>query len=618
MYKNLREYLTKLEKEGELIRIKEPVSTNLEIAEITDRVSSSSDGGKALLFENTGTKFPVVTNMLGSDKRIAMALGVKDVDEFTNKIDKLIGSAMSPKNSIADKLLMLPLLSNASKWMPTKLSSRGECQQVVIKKDKINLSELPILKCGPHDAAPFITLPLVHTIDPFTGTRNIGMYRMQVMGVRRTGMHWHTHKTGERHYRGYKEMGSIMPVSVVLGGDPAYTYSATAPLPDGIDEYMLSGFIRNKSVKLVKCLTNDNWVPSDADIVIEGYIDPKEDKVLEGPFADHTGFYSLEDYYPIFHVTCITHRKDAIYPATLVGIPPKEDCYIGKATERIFLSPIKAVMQPEIKDMWLPTVGVSHNFAFVDIKKTYLGQATKVGLSLLGAGQMMFTKCIIITEGLKGKLSDPESLIEILKRIDIDRDVTITNGVMDVLDHASSIMGFGGKMVIDATNLATDSYPSLPETLELVYGISNINCSLVDYDLPVLIISLPHSTIDFATTIKYFITKNDIRGIKLIIAVDENVDIYDYSTLMWLVGGNVDVKRDSSIFRNTLIIDARAKYNGLNDYPRQWPNVIVMSNEIIEHVDSRWEKYGIGKFIASPSEKYRPLLFSGKATVRVR
>lgn len=618
MYKNLKDYLAVLEKQGELIRIKEPVSTNLEIAEITDRVSSARDGGKALLFENTGTKFPVVTNIFGSDKRIAMALGVKDVEDFTTKIDKLFSSAMTPKNNLADKLQMLPLLFNASKWMPEKLSSRGECQQVVIKQDNINLSDLPILKCGPYDAAPFITLPLVHTLDPYTGARNIGMYRMQVMGVRRTGMHWHTHKTGERHYRGYKEIGAKMPVSVVLGGDPAYTYSATAPLPDGVDEYMLSGFIRNKSVKLVKCLTNDNWVPNDADFVIEGYIDPTEDKVLEGPFADHTGFYSLADYYPIFHITCITHRKDAIYPATLVGIPPKEDTYIGKATERIFLSPIKAVMQPEIKDMWLPTEGVSHNLALVDIKKTYLGQATKVGLSLLGAGQMMFSKCIVITEGMNGKLREPETLIEIFKRIDVNRDITITNGVMDVLDHAASMMGFGGKMVIDATNLASDSYISLPETLELVYGISNINCSLIDYDLPILFVTLPHSTIDFATTIKYFISKNEIKGIKLIVAFDENVDIHDYSTLLWLIGGNTDVKRDSSIFRDTLILDARAKYNGLNDYPRQWPNVIVMSDSMVEQVSSRWEKYGIGKFIESPSIKYKPLLFTGNDTVRVR
>lgn len=615
MYKNLKDYINQLEQAGELIRIRERVTSDLEIAEITDRVSSGHDGGKALLFENSGTSFPVLTNMFGSDRRIAMALGVGHVEELTTRIDKLISSAMSPKKTLMEKLQMLPLLTNVASWMPKNRCGRGECQSVVLKGEEVDLSLLPILKCAPYDAAPFITLPLVHTFDPVTGSRNIGMYRMQVMSKNSTGMHWHTHKTGERHYRSYKNIGERMPVTVVLGGDPAYTYSATAPLPDGIDEYMLSGFLRGRAVELVKCITNEHRVPADADIVIEGYVDPTEGKVIEGPFADHTGFYSLEDFYPIFHVTCITYRKDAIYPATLVGIPPKEDAYIAKATEKIFLSPIKAVMQPEVKDMWLPMQGVAHNLAIVDIEKSYEGQGMKVASSLLGAGQMMFTKFLIVTNGMNKKLQDKNSLKEIISRIKISRDVTVTTGVMDVLDHTASVMGVGGKMSIDATNKAKAYEMSLPINYKLTSGILSVNDALAREGWSVIIVKLSHNIENFKKALSDFYELNEIKGVKFLLAVDENVPLTDYSTVMWLMCGNVDAKRDTYISDETLYIDGRAKFGSLNGFSRRWPNIITMSDEVIELVDKKWNSYGIGKLISSPTNKYKRLLFKGQAAV---
>lgn len=338
VYKGLSSFINVLEKSNELVRISHPVSPELEITEITDRVSKTSGGGKALLFENNGTAFPLLINAFGSETRMALSLGVENLEEIATKISQLFKNLSEPKPGFLDKVKFLPQISRIASWMPKSISGRGVCQQ--IRMANPDLTKLPILKCWPADGGAFITLPCVITRDPDTGIRNVGMYRMQVLNPDTTGMHWHKHKTGARHFAAYRKKGLKMPVSVVLGGDPSYTYSATAPLPDNIDEYMLAGFLRNKRVELVKCLTNDLEVPSDADIVIEGYVDPAEDFVWEGPFGDHTGFYSLADWYPKFHVTCITHRKDAVYPATIVGIPPQEDAYIGRATERIFLSPI--------------------------------------------------------------------------------------------------------------------------------------------------------------------------------------------------------------------------------------------------------------------------------------
>ena len=373
----LREFISKLEAEGELIRVKAEVSPKFEICEITDRISKMEGGGKAILFENTGTDYPVLMNMMGSDRRMAMALGVDDLNQISERIDNLLKGAMSPKNNLWDKLKMLPLLKDVAKWFPHKSSERGECQEVVWRGKEARLSRLPILTSWGCDGGPFITLPMVATVDPESGIPNLGMYRMQIFDDKTTGMHWHRHKTGARHYDAYKRLGKRMPVSVAIGGDPAYIYSATAPMPDNMDEMLLAGMLRQKPVKLVKCLTNDLYVPADCDFVLEGYVDPTEELTIEGPFGDHTGFYSLTDLYPKFHIEAITSRRDAIYPATIVGVPPMEDAYIAKATERIFLAPIRLAVQPEVEDLYMPMEGTAHNIALVSIHKRYLGQPTR-------------------------------------------------------------------------------------------------------------------------------------------------------------------------------------------------------------------------------------------------
>jgi len=396
-YSSLRQFIERLEQAGELYRIKAYVNPRLEIAEITDRMSKSPGGGKALLFENTGYDFPVLINAMGSYRRMCMALGVDDLNVIGREMEALFKSLAVPRSSLVEKLSLLPTLGKLASWMPVRIKGRGACQEVVMPEP--DLYRLPILTCWPKDGGPFITLPIIHTRDPHTGIRNVGMYRMQVFTKDMTGMHWHKHKVSARHFQAYQALKQKMPVAVALGGDPVYTYAATAPLPDNVDEYMLAGFLRKKKVELVKCLTQDIEVPADADIVIEGYVDPEEAFIWEGPFGDHTGYYSLPDWYPRFHVTCITHRKDAVYPATIVGIPPQEDAWIGKATERIFITPIKMTMLPEVVDMDMPIEGVFHNLTIVSIHKQYPGHAQKVMNAMWGAGQMMFNKILVIVDG---------------------------------------------------------------------------------------------------------------------------------------------------------------------------------------------------------------------------
>ena len=384
-YNNLREFVARLEREGELVRVAAEVSPVEEIAELTDRMAKQPDGGKALLFERTGTAFPVVTNLMGSERRMALALSAESLDELTQRIDELLRTVTTPKTTLWEKLRMLPLLGVMARWMPRSGGGRGACLEVVLRGDAARLSLLPVLKCWPEDGGRFVTLPMVHTLDPETGVRNVGMYRMQVFDDCTTGMHWHVHKTGARHFDGYRRQGRRMPVAVALGGDPVYTYAATAPMPDNMDEYLLAGFLRRRPVELVRCLTCAIEVPADCDFVIEGYVDPAEEPAVEGPFGDHTGFYSLEDRYPRFHVTAVTHRRDALYPATVVGVPPEEDACIARATERIFLAPIRLAVQPEVCDLWMPTAGTAHNLAVVSIERRYAGQAHKVAQALWGA-----------------------------------------------------------------------------------------------------------------------------------------------------------------------------------------------------------------------------------------
>jgi 4-hydroxy-3-polyprenylbenzoate decarboxylase len=609
----LREYIARLEAAGELQRISTPVSTRFEITEITDRISKSEGGGKALLFENTGTDYPVLMNMMGSDRRIAMALGVESLDDIARRIDTLLKSAMSPKNTLMDKLRMLPLLNDVAKWFPRKISGRGECQQIVVQGDDVDLTKLPILTSWGYDGGPFITLPMVCTQDPETGIPNIGMYRMQIFDKRTTGMHWHRHKTGARHYDGYKRLGKRMPVSVALGGDPAYIYSATAPMPDNMDEMLLAGMLRERPVKMVKSITNDIWVPEDCDFVIEGYVEPTEELAVEGPFGDHTGFYSLSDLYPRLHVTAITSRRDAVYPATIVGVPPMEDAYIAKATETIFLAPIRLAIQPEVRDLYMPMEGTAHNLAIVSIAKRYLGQPQKVAQGLWGAGQMMFNKYLVITPE-STNLRSRNELFALLSRINPEKHLIRSEGILDVLDHSSPTTGYGSKLAIDLTDIDLSSEPkplTKPRTAEPAGGVELFSTELFD-ELGLVILFAEREWREKVDVVEY-LEKNSIEA-RFVALFDRGAaGAMTQSDLLWIAAANTDPRPDITLHNNTLIIDARSKRPGYGDNPRRFPNAVTSLPEVIHLVDERWAEYGLGELIESPSRRYRKLWLSDGA-----
>jgi 4-hydroxy-3-polyprenylbenzoate decarboxylase len=449
MFDSLREFIAFLEKKKQLVRIQEPIRADQEITEITDRVTKA--GGPALLFEHvikvdgTRSQFSLLINTYGTWQRTAWALGVNDVEENAQEIEALIKT--QPPSGFLDKLRMLPQLAKIASYMPKSIS-KGACQDVVsIDPD---LSILPYLKCWPEDGGPYITLPIVITRDPDTGIRNVGTYRMQVFDKKTTGMHWQIHKGGAKHFQRYRELKQKIPVAVCLGGDPVLAYTATAPMPDNFDELMLAGFLRKKAVELVKCKTIDLEVPADCDFVIEGYVDPNEPLVREGPFGDHTGYYSLADDYPLFHVTAITHRKDPIYPTIIVGPPIQEDGFLGKATERIFLPLVKMTF-PEIRDMHIPIETCFHNLAIVSIKKQYPGHAKKIMHSFWGTGQLMFTKCLIVVDEDVNIQNLAEVAWRVSNNIDARRDIIFSEGPVDALDHAADQFAYGSKMGIDAT-----------------------------------------------------------------------------------------------------------------------------------------------------------------------
>ena len=605
---NLREYITKLESAGELIRIGTSVSSLYEIAELTDRQAKSPNGGKALLFEKTDKGFPVLTNMMGSERRISMALGIDKPEDITVRIESLLKQVTTPKDSIGDQLKMLPLLGEVARWFPKKLKRKGECQQVILRGEEASLDIIPILKSWGCDGGRFVTLPMVNTLDPQTGIRNVGMYRMQVFDSHTTGMHWHRHKTGARHYDGYKAAGKLMPVSVAIGGDPAYTYAATAPMPDNMDEYLLAGFLRKKPVKLVKCITNDIYVPDDCDFVIEGYVDPSEPLVVEGDFGDHTGFYSLTDLYPRFHVTAITHRKDAVYPATVVGVPPQEDAYISIATERIFLAPIRLVMQPEIVDMTMPAAGTSHNIAIISMGSRYKGQATKVTQGMWSAGQMMFNKYLVLTPATTD-VRNSEQIASLLRNCDPQQSVIRGEGIYDVLDHATATCGYGGKLALNLTEVvSTERKAAVAENITLPEGIT-LRTEFVEKWSTLLLFADNCAEVDLEA-----IARQSGINCNFIALFDTRAEEFSAEELLWIAAANTDPNRDLALVENRLTIDARAKVPGAANNPARFPNVVTSTEDVIELVDSRWEEYGIGEIIPSPSRKYRKLLLSNKAS----
>jgi 4-hydroxy-3-polyprenylbenzoate decarboxylase len=448
MYKDFQHFLQTLEAKGELKKVTHPISPSLEMTEIADRCMKMPGGGPAILFENPqGHEIPVAINTMGSKRRMAMALGVNDVNEIAEELSDMLQPDIPA--GILEKIKAIRKFARFAK-VPPKTVTSGICQEVILQNEEVNLNRLPIMKCWPEDGGAFITLPLVFTHDPNTGKRNVGMYRMQVYDRNTTGMHWQMHKVGAEHMRKASEKKQNIEVAVALGGDPAYIFSAIAPLPPAIDEMLFAGFLRRESAKLVKAKTVDIKVPADAEIVLEGYVDPQEKRV-EGPFGDHTGYYSLADHFPVFHITCMTMREKPVYPSTIVGIPPMEDAYMGGAVERIFLPLIRLTL-PEIVNIHLPPEACFHNMVFVSIRKRYPGHAYKVMNALWGLGQLMFSKFIFVFEDDVDVQNIQDVLFRIGANCDPERDSLVVRGPVDQLDHATNMVGFGGKIGFDCTH----------------------------------------------------------------------------------------------------------------------------------------------------------------------
>ena len=447
-FKDLREFIAFLEHKREVRRVTAPVSCELEITELADRMVKS--GGPALLFENVeGYDMPVVINLFGTHQRMAWALGVDHIDELTDRVRKLLGLAQGPPSGLVNKLRTLGDLMGIAKAQP-KIVRSGPCQEVVLTGDDVDVNRLPALKCWPMDAGRFITLPLVITRDPETGRRNVGTYRMQIYDGQTTGMHWQTHKVGAHHYRsGEARRQDRLDVAVALGGDPTTTWSGSLPLPPDMDEIAVSGIIREEPVEMVKCKTVDLEVPAHAEIVLEGYVVPGELR-SEGPFGDHTGYYSLADDYPVFHITAITHRRDAIYPTTMVGRPPTEDFFMGTASERLLLPALQMTL-PEVVDINMPAEGIFHNLVIVSVRKEYPGHAKKVMYGLWGLGLLMLAKTIIVVDHFVDVQDLSEVAWRVTANIDPARDVVVVDGPVDDLDHAAPVPKYGSKMGIDAT-----------------------------------------------------------------------------------------------------------------------------------------------------------------------
>ena len=606
-YHSLREFIDRLENENELVRIKDHVSPILEITEITDRVSKQPGGGKALLFENVeGSNIPVLINAFGSSKRINMALGVRDIEKIPNDIDKYL--KIKPPSSLLEKVKLLPMLLEAAAFPPKMVSSRqASCQEVVLTGDDVDLGKIPILQCWPNDAGRFITFPIVvnRTID--RKLRNVGLYRMQVYDKKTTGMHWHIHKDGAHFFHEFKKQGKIMECAVAIGADPAVCYSASAPLPFGIDEFLFAGFIRKSPVPLVKCKTVDLEIPATAEIVLEGFIDPSEMR-LEGPFGDHTGYYSQDGDYPVFNITAITHRKNPIYLTTIVGKPPQEDFYLGKATERIFL-PLMRTQLPEIVDMNMPAEGVFHNLVNLSIDKRFPMQARRLMSALWGMGQMSFVKTIIVFDQ-DVDIQNTQKVIEtLLNKIDFTHDLFFSEGILDVLNHASDKAIYGSKLGIDATtkiegedeskikseNNTKTASPLSENVLESFTELTS--CKILEQnDLH----QVAFATLDKKTpqqgckVIEKFMNNKIFSAITVFVVLENHENVNDASTVLWKILNNIDPKRDMYFFGNRVGIDVTCK-TGEPNFKQYWPDEIEMSNNIKTIVDQKWTKMLDGK-----------------------
>lgn len=593
MYKNLQAFIADLERTGELVRVREAVSCELEITEIADRMVKA--GGPALLFERVeGRKFPVFIGGFGTAERTARAMGVRNLDELATRVGNLL--QLNPGGGgLKAALTLLPKLGQLKGFFPRRVRG-GPVQEVVLRGDAVDLFQLPILKCWPLDGGPYITLPLVITKDPETGELNLGMYRMQVLDQRSTAMHWQLHKVGRRHYEKAKRLGQRLEVAVALGGDPILTYAATAPVPPipGVNEFNLAGFLRGKPVELTRGVTVDLPVPAEAEFVLEGYVDPTEELVLEGPFGDHTGFYTLEDFYPRFHVTAITHRKNPVYPATIVGRPPMEDAYLIEASERLFL-PAAQLILPEIRDYHMPPPGVAHNWVNVAIEKAYPGQAYKVANGLLGLGQMMFAKVLVVLDA-GAPLKGPASLQAALQHALPGRDTLISRGPIDVLDHSSRAMGYGGKLILDGTRKLPEEgrgLPFVPQAHRQLPELPGVRqAQLPGIWMATFEKARPHQARAVAERL---LNTPQSRGIRLLLLTDADTHL-DFDEVMWAVLNNIDPERDAWVMEGVegpvLVLDGTRKLPE-EGFERPWPPKIAMDPEVVRRVDERWASLGL-------------------------
>lgn len=584
-YKDMQDFLKKLENAGELIYIDTPISRDLEITELSDRIMKSEDRNKAVVFTNViDSDYPLCINIFGSDKRMSMALEVDNLNQIGDGIREFM--ELQNYKGLINQIFALPKLARLYFSFPSKLKfGKAPCQQVV--DEEVDLDRIPILKCWPQDGGRFFTMPLVFTKDPETGTQNVGMYRMQVFDKKTTGMHWHLHKDGKEIYEKYRKLGiKRMPVSVVVGSDPATIYSSTAPLPKMIDETMLSSYLRKRPLRLTKCLTNDIYVPANSEFVFEGYVDIDEEYRLEGPFGDHTGYYSLADMYPVFHIEKITHKKNPIFNATIVGMPPMEDCYLSLATERIFL-PLLSLTVPEIKEMHLPFEAVFHNGALLRVETSYPKHASKIVNAMWGMGQMMYQKLMVVYDQTIDLRDYKIAFETFIRNVDFTSDILITEGPLDALDHSSKSKYHGARVGFDATLKEEDQLFGLNSN-ETITIDNNYKTIEIDNKIVAIAIQINKETPeDFITVKELIVNDPKLSQIKLAVIVDQYTDVSDYRYIAWRLFNNIDANRDFKINGKQLIIDATRKLP-IENGGREWPDDIIMDQEIIDLVDSKF------------------------------
>ncbi|WP_104991738.1 menaquinone biosynthesis decarboxylase [Deinococcus sp. NW-56] len=610
-FPDIQSFMRLLEERGELVRVSVPVNRELEITEIADRLVKQ--GGPAVLFENVvGSDFPLVIGLMGTRERTALALGVSDLDDLAAKIRHLID--LKGSGGLGGLLGNVGKLRDAMNLPPRRVKS-GPAQEVIWRGDEVDLDKLPILKCWPQDGGPFVTLPLVITKDPETGERNMGMYRMQVMGRNVTGMHWQRHKTGTKHLEKAKRLGKRLEVAVALGGDPALIYAATAPLPPvpGLDEFAVAGYLRGQRYPVMKGVTVDLDVPANAEFILEGYVDPQEDWAMEGPFGDHTGFYTLPDLYPRFHVTAVTMRRQPVYPATIVGRPPMEDAYLIEASERLFL-PAAQLILPEIVDYHMPPAGVAHNLVFVSIKKSYPGQAYKVANGLFGLGQMMFAKVIVVVDEDVTVNDFAAVWREVVEKAGPGRDTLTTRGPTDVLDHSSRGWGYGGKLIIDATTKLPEEVGSGVSSRE-EQGHDRAGESLFTpspvTDLPGFdgVLAQRHTPDGYwyvaldktrpgqaRELAEAFAAHPAARGVRHLLIGDAQTDVANEQDVWWTVLNNIDPERD--VWTLPTPGGGLLAWDGARKLPeegfvRECPPKIEMTPEVQRRVEARWHLYGL-------------------------